>query len=128
MKHRARFIVSLLALMGLQGPLCSLVCAAESSATPVADHAYPSPHPCHEQPEPRRSEPTSTHDCTCSDAALTVPGKAEATTGTHSAALVIVASTTLHLLPAPSNFEPSRQYRERVPPPDILLRKSTLLI
>lgn len=127
---QARFIVSLLALMWLQGPLCALVCTAASAAmpTPAAHHSTPSEHPCGEQGGSPRGEPTSSHECTCSVAAEAVPSKAESTARTHSPAAVIAASAPLRPLLAPVGFAPSRQSTGRIPPPDILLLKSTLII
>ena len=125
-----RLIAAVAALFVLQAPLCVLACLPSSSAIPMADMASSDSSPCHEEPAGSPAEPPSSghDDCGCSgetfEAVLASPDKSF--TG---APVVAVAPATLSLAAHSRGNRPLLQPGETdLPPPDILLLKSTLLI
>ncbi|MAG33754.1 MAG: hypothetical protein CL908_22980 [Deltaproteobacteria bacterium] len=129
-RRRIWLIATVAALLTLQAPLCGLACLESSESGPMAaSEAMDSP--CHESaPSRGPSEPARSHDdCSCEDS---------------YAALVPGLETPSSSIQSPQTFAPSR-FSETVrrcavavpqicsgatnlPPPDILLLKSTLLI
>ena len=127
---RARRVAAVAALFVLQAPLCALACLPSSSAMPMADTASSDSSPCHEEPASSPSEPPSPghDDCGCSgesfEAVLASPDTSF--TGTS---IVAVVPATLTLAGYAGGNRPFLQPGETdLPPPDILLLKSTLLI
>jgi hypothetical protein len=121
-------IAAVVALFGLQAPLCALACLELPAASPIAAHgAEP---PCHEQSsEPSRSDAPAHADCGCERAqdALLTGGGFEASSGAapfgpvaSRACLRLPDAARLVALPVPKATD--------LPPPDILLLESKLLI
>jgi hypothetical protein len=130
-KRRNWLIATLAALFVLQTPLCVLACqlnAAPDEAGAEAHHASS----CHEEaPSPRSSsEPRDAHgDCGCGDSYTAVLASADQTFSNVQTSPVIATKE----LEVPLNAIFSRTIEVRLseadlPPPDILLLKSTLLI
>lgn len=125
----------LAALLGLQqAPLCDLACASAAAAVPVAAHA--GAPPCHaaggsgaSPPKPPLQPPlqSSNSDCGC-DAQYAVP-MASLPGPDFVPAAVLPAREAAW--PAPRTRHAARadrRHRTDIPPPDILLQKSTLTL
>ena len=127
----------------LQAPLCVLACltnaAPDAASTAEAHHA--SPPPCHEQAPntqtPRTQTPTSapyepadTHnDCGCGDSFTAVLASSDKTFPNVQTSQVIATKALED--PVGAVFRSTIDVRlseADLPPPDILLLKSTLLI
>ncbi len=132
MKRRNQLIATLAAFFVLQAPLCVFAClqnAAPDESTTEAHHTSP---PCHEEaPSPgSSSEPGNAHeDCGCGDSYTAVLASADQTFSTVQSSPVLPPTA----LEVPLNAVLSRTTKVRLreadlPPPDILLLKSTLLI
>jgi hypothetical protein len=130
-KRRNWLIATLAALFVLQTPLCVLACqlnAAPDEAGAEAHHASS----CHEEaPSPRSSsEPRDAHgDCGCGDSYTAVLASADQTVSNVQSSPVLPPTA----LEVPLNAVFSRTTKVQLceadlPPPDILLLKSTLLI
>jgi len=130
MRRRNRLIATLAALFVLQAPLCVLACL--SGAVPAeSSTATPGDSPCHEQaPSSNPSDPADSHDdCGCEDSYTAVLAGADRTFWNIQSAPVLPP----HSLEAPlgalaSRTKPVQPIETDLPPPDILLLKSTLLI
>ena len=113
--------VSAIALFWLPGPFCVLACLEDAQS--AAPAALADEMPCHEQGP---SEPSDLgHDCDCSTAS--VPALLAFDAPAQMAGVVLrvpahraIARTDL--------LEPFVPRVERIPPPDILLQKSTLVV
>lgn len=127
MIRSAWLILSVAALFGLQGPLCALACV-EQAATPTAmaaEHA-----PCHgDQPTPPADPGSTDHECKCDHFQLVLSNAdAHKVVDLVKAPALELAIATIHTPTyAPSVTALSERHR-RLPPPDILLLKSSLLI
>lgn len=122
-----RITAALAALFVLHVPFCALACLDEApEASPAAiEHGG---HPCHETaPDPSPADAPPSHaDCDCERTATALTSQP-----------VQVATILAHGFSAPTPVpyaRPSRVHRTAavrhtdLPPPDILLRKSTLLL
>jgi len=119
---------TLVALLGFLQPVCALACVAGDApaATPVAEQAA---HPCHEsEPAPASDPAPASHEtCGCDAAQKLVRPTLDASAGTTTAALAAPFVVSVAGPPAP--MEVARiALQTDLPPPDLLLRKSTLLI
>ena len=136
-KRRNWLIATLAALFVLQAPLCVLACltnAAQDESTAETLHA--SPPPCHEQ-APRTQTPTSapdkpadTHnDCGCEHSFTAVLASADKTFANVQTSQVIATKALEDPVGAVLRSTIDVRLSEAdLPPPDILLLKSTLLI
>lgn len=121
-----RLTATVAALFVLQAPLCALACLPESGTAIMAESAGGAP-PCHEPAEaPEKSEPHD--DCGCADSsAALLPLSAKEAAAAH-----FVVAPSMAALALPHRVirrTPHTLLTETdLPPPDILLRKSTLLI
>ena len=128
LRRSSWLIATLTALFGLQAPLCALACLDLSDSTPVA--AQGGEPPCHESstdPSPTGA-PGSHEGCGCESAyEALLPG-----TGSDLSSVSTLAFAPPGTLPYPADSSaaialPVPQVTD-LPPPDILLIKSTLLI
>lgn len=131
-KRRTWLIATLTALFVLQTPLCALACLpspAPAESPAEAHHASP---PCHEQtPTTAPTEPDDAHnDCGCEDVDRAVLASAADQTFSQVQSTPVLPARELRLsLIAAFNRMAGLQLNEaNLPPPDILLLKSTLLI
>jgi hypothetical protein len=146
-KRRNWLIAILAALFVLQAPLCVLACltnAAQDESTAEALHA--SPPPCHEQaphtqaphtqaphtqaPTSAPDKPADTHnDCGCEDSFTAVLASADKTFTNVQTSQVIATKALEDPVGAVLRSTIDVRLSEAdLPPPDILLLKSTLLI
>ena len=136
-KRRNWLIAILAALFVLQAPLCVLACltnATQDESTAEALHA--SPPPCHEQaphtqtPTPAPNKPADTHnDCGCEDSFTAVLASADKTFTNVQTSQVIATKALEDPVGAVLRSTIDVRLSEAdLPPPDILLLKSTLLI
>ena len=141
-KRRNWLIAILAALFVLQAPLCVLACltnAAQDESTAEALHA--SPPPCHEQaphtqaphtqaPTSAPDKPADTHnDCGCEDSFTAVLASADKTFANVQTSQVIATKALEDPVGAVLRSTIDVRLSEAdLPPPDILLLKSTLLI
>ena len=136
-KRRNWLIATLAALFVLQAPLCVLACltnAAQDESTAETLHA--SPPPCHEQaphtqaPTPAPNKPADTHnDCGCEDSFTAVLASADKTFANVQTSQVIATKALEDPVGAVLRSTIDVRLSEAdLPPPDILLLKSTLLI
>jgi hypothetical protein len=126
MQRRIWLMATVAALFGLQAPLCAIACLTSAGAESTAVHlAEP---PCHEQvaqSSPPAAPPP--HDDGCCEFAAEMVLPASAATSSVAALAVVppLASQQLH---ASVRRAPAIPTVGDLPPPDILLLKSTLLI
>ena len=141
-KRRNWLIAILAALFVLQAPLCVLACltnATQDESTAEALHA--SPPPCHEQaphtqaphtqaPTSAPDKPADTHnDCGCEDSFTAVLASADKTFANVQTSQVIATKALEDPFCAVLRSTIDVRLSEAdLPPPDILLLKSTLLI
>ena len=121
MRRHAWLTVSAIALFGLPGPLCALACLEAAQIPAVAAHS--SEMPCHEEGGSKQPSDAE-QDCDCESAAAPVLLAFDAPAQLGDVVLRIPSfrsARTAALL----RFAPRTQ---PVPPPDILLLKSTLLL
>jgi hypothetical protein len=124
-------MATLAALFVLQTPLCVFACLPNAAPDEISAEAHHGSS-CHEEaPSPRPpSEPRDAHgDCGCSDAYTAVLASADQAVSNVQSSPDLPPTT----LEVPLNAIFSRTTRVRLcegdlPPPDILLLKSTLLI
>jgi hypothetical protein len=118
------------ALFVLLAPLCAIACLPTADIQGTADSEHGN-SPCHESaPSSQPSEPEKSNgDCGCEDSyTAVVPIADQTSTNLPSTAVVLEAAISDVFV---SEIRPvaRAQLRETdLPPPDILLRKSTLLI
>ncbi|GEM_PF-2240741 len=136
-KRRNWLIATLAALFVLQTPLCVLACltnAAQDESTAETLHA--SPPPCHEQaphtqtPTSAPDKPADTHnDCGCEDSFTAVLASADKTFANVQTSQAIATKALEDPVGAVLRSTIDVRLSEAdLPPPDILLLKSTLLI
>jgi hypothetical protein len=131
MNPRASLILSLAALLGLSAPLCAYACLdARTAESVVADvqHSEQAP-PCHGgAPASSEEAPAGEHECGCDDLQVVLT---KSDSGKALDSLEVDATTPLRVSfrVLPLQTRPARLWTRRaLPPPDILLLKSTLLI
>ena len=130
-KRRNRLIATLAALFVLQAPLCVLACLSGGAPDESAVAAHHDSPPCHEQaPTSEPAEPSDSHDdCGCGDSYEAVLATADQTFSNVQNSPVLPPTT--HRAPVNAVFSTTTRVRLNeadLPPPDILLLKSTLLI
>lgn len=119
-------VASVVALAGLQGPLCALACLeVQAPEAEVAHHAAP---PCHEtEPAADAAPPVSHDDCGCEISPEDLVALSESPRNAESTHLAsgrpLRRALDLH-----ARWRPPVPEATDLPPPDILLLKSTLLI
>jgi hypothetical protein len=129
-KRRGSLIATVVALFGLQAPLCALACLESPDAERVAAHQ--TEHPCHEQAEQPADSSTSgapsTHeDCGCDLSYQALVSRADLSSSAVS--LVLHRPDAQRLSTASQVHETLAVSRlPDLPPPDILLLKSILII
>ena len=131
MKRRTWLILSLAAYFGLSTPLCTYACLFQASETQTtaSPHGSHGSHPFTEEHSnaPRDDLPFD-HECDCDELARALLAKGETPKPTPSFAWAVPV-TSPHLAPpriAKLSF--AKPEEASLPPPDILLLKSTLLI
>lgn len=124
-KRSIWLIATVAAVFVLQAPLCALACLDNADAEPPAAAG----HACHEEssdPSPA-GVPGSHEDCGCEIAADAVVFQPSGFT-TTLVQVFILPSIRCELATFHSAWEISVTYEIDLPPPDILLLKSTLII
>ena len=117
------------ALLTLQAPLCALACldTTETASATASNGGMP---PCHDEGSDRApaDSPRSHEDCGCELAseALVVDSNAYSTVA--ATASIVAPSVFSPVVSPPIRWVPSIPNNTDLPPPDILLRKSTLII
>ena len=121
MTRHAWLTVSVIAVFGLPGPLCVLACLEDAQSAAPATLAGETP--CHEQGS---SGPNDLgHDCDCATASA--PALFAFDTPAQLTALVLRVPSH-RAVARMDRLEPFVPRAERIPPPDILLQKSTLIV
>lgn len=129
MKQCVWITASLAALFGLQGSLCAVACLGSASAE-VASRQAADELPCHAAATgsmPAPSQPDSDPGCDCEASVVALTEDAEATTTNLAAGSLPprgVRMLALHGVSTGLHPDPAA----RLPAPDILLLKSTLII
>jgi len=130
-KRRNWLIAAFTALFVLQAPLCVLACLPlVESATAVAGAEH-GESPCHETaPSSDPSEPANSHDdCGCEDSYTAIVASADQNSGKLSATPLLPPKALAVDLHASASWVPRAHPKETdLPPPDILLLNTTLLI
>ncbi len=130
MKRRNRLIATLAALFVLQAPLCVVACLpGESPETSTAEARQASP--CHEtSPSSDSNQPADSHEeCGCEDSLTVVLSSADQSfSNVQNAAVVPPKGLDARLIEVLSSAIQVQPSETDLPPPDILLSKSTLLI
>jgi len=113
----------------LQAPFCALACLRSSPTAPM-DAAEHGDSPCHEEaPSPARSAPTNSHDdCGCADSYTALAQSVSQTPPDVTNLVHLAPGFSLRSNHASSPWVRRSQPRDDLPPPDVLLLKSTLLI
>ncbi|MFP6654277.1 MAG: hypothetical protein VCB25_01535 [Myxococcota bacterium] len=132
MKRRFWLSLTVTVLFGIGAPLCALACVdvtAGSEVVAQADRNSGSPAPCHgsSSSQSPAEAPESHQDCGCDfsidgllpDAASAAAFSVVGWTHSQPVAEIVVASKRAAM---------NRHFEPDMPVPDILLRKSTLLI
>ena len=133
MTARVRLISSLVALIGMLGPLCSLVCVDSARlAAPAlaAAHSEPEPADCHGA-EPASSQPpvSGERDCGCDQPQLALaPSLVEPVSSGAEPSHSLLASASLETPTPAIAAGPLPGPHPSLPPPDILLLTSALLL
>jgi hypothetical protein len=129
MKRWVWITASLAALFGLQGALCALACL-EGPAVALASHPAGAQMPCHggpSQPSPEPVQQESEPSCGCGASLVALSEAGEAIGGGLLAAS-LPARVVLVRMTAPVATNLHAPAPERLPPPDTLLLKSTLIV
>ena len=136
-KRRNWLIATLTAFFVLQAPLCAFACllAGDSQAT-AEEHSEvschdPAPAPSSDSSSsPAPPEPIVPHDqCSCGDTlSAAVPGVAETLWNSLASAAIPSGTATDAIEVDASRIRPITPGRTDLPPPDILLLKSSFLI
>lgn len=132
LRRRIRLIATLTAFFVLQAPLCALACFDQVDVTGDSADALPNPAspPCHAEhspDSPAPGEPNSPLDCGCDFAAQVVINHASDLGLTHDPVFA-VSSRCQKSDCADADSKLFVAYCGDLPPPDILLLKSTLLL
>lgn len=127
MPARSPAIVALAVLLGLGGPLCDAACAAVSPPQASVQQHQAAP-PCHgsaHEPAPAGPGPLPAgEDCS---APCDAPAVAQAAPAPESPPVVMAVALSTFAPPRAAAVPVPPVLRgSRLPPPDILLRKSTL--
>jgi hypothetical protein len=131
-RYASLVIIVAAATVGLRAPLCAYACSETDSPTGVmsAHDSNEESAPCHGTGATVPEEPASNeHECDCDrlQLALTIGGAGKGLTPLDSAGprLAVASSSTPSVSMASSRLGIRHPH---LPPPDILLLKSTLLI
>ena len=127
LRRRVWLIATVAALFGLQAPLCALACLDNPfDLLPVASES--GDHPCHqESPDPEPASGDSHGDCCQLAYQAIFPGSVD--TASAGLSLAEAPPSTVRLLgQADCHLASVVPEFTDLPPPDILLLKSTLLI
>lgn len=119
------------ALFVLQAPLCALACLPSQPSAAAIEEANHGASPCHEQaPSSTPSEPSNSHDdCGCADSYTAVLASAEQAPANLPSLTALAPNFLTQELHTSFGWAAHAQPRDAsLPPPDILLLKSTLLI
>lgn len=128
MKRRTWLIATVTALFVLQVPLCALACFDMAGTGPTAT----ADQPCHEgNPDSSPASESNSHDdcgCKLAPEALVSQLSESNTTTTSSVGIFLSAKQLTELTNSPRGYTPRVKQGTDLPPPDILLLKSTLII
>lgn len=126
MKRHIWLIAIVAALFVLQAPLCALACN-ESAET---DSPTTSEPPCHENPSDSSpiGESNAHEDCACAFAPETVVSQPIDFAQTMPVVIFVSRAVRLELIDSSRGQDPMDARDADLPPPDILLLKSTLII
>lgn len=133
MNRHAWIILSLAALFGLRAPLCVFACMDTGGSAPAETTAHDSGQsaPCHGSGSSSPESPPSPvdHECDCDQTQLVLT-KGDAKRAADALELPTPSlAVVLPLSPVDPSSSPRLWRRhEALPPPDVLLLKSTLLI
>jgi hypothetical protein len=126
-KRRTWLIATVTALFVLQVPLCALACFELAGTGPTAI----SEPPCHEgNPDSSPASESNSHDdCGCKLAPEALVSQiSESNTTTASLGIFVAAKQFTELTNFDRGRTPRLEQDADLPPPDILLLKSTLII
>ena len=131
MKNRAWLILSLAAFFGLSTPLCTYACLTQASET----HSTASTHGSHGSHPGDDERSKAPHDhlpfgeqCDCDELAQALLTKAETPKPALSFASIVSILPSRIAPPRIVKLSFAKHEQPSLPPPDILLLKSTLLI
>jgi hypothetical protein len=131
MKHRAWLVLSLAAYFGLSTPLCTYVCLIEAGGT----HTTTSTHGSHgshhfndEHSDAPRDDRPLDHEWDCDEISEGLLATVERPRPTPSFAWVVPVISRHRASPQIAKLPFAKPEQASLPPPDILLLKSTLLI
>jgi hypothetical protein len=126
-KRSIWLIATVVTLFGLQVPLCVLACMQGSDAESIA--AHPAEPPCHEQSsDSSPSEaPSTQQECGCEYAYEALLPSVDSIAN-HGSSLFLLQGTPGQPLDSRVRWACGGPTSTDLPPPDILLLKSTLLI
>ena len=131
MNRRALLVISLAALFGLGLPLCAFACQNDGSAARIASSEHPSEEAaaCHGGAPNSPEEAPGDTGCDC-DGFQALLSKAESSEIHRFVDAADVASAAASLLVPASEIACTRSWRgqQDLPPPDVLLLKSTLIL
>lgn len=133
LRRRIWLIATVTAFFVLQAPLCALACFESLDVTGASADAAPisaSPS-CHDEQSPDSSasgEPSSPLDCGCDFALQVVISHASDLDITQAPVFAISPRSQKLVFAAAVSELPAVFYGSDLPPPDILLLKSTLLL
>ena len=131
MKRRAWLILSLAAYFGLSTPLCTYVCLIEASGSHSASPAQGSHGSHHFDDEPSdapHDDRPLDHEWDCDEFDQGLLAKGETPRPTPSFAWTVPAVSPHRAFPQVARLSFEKPEQASLPPPDILLLKSTLLI
>lgn len=117
--RRAWLAGTAVAVMGLPGPLCVLACLEDTQFFAASAEEMP----CHEKGPSEPSDPEP--DCDCSTASAPVLLAFEAPAQLAGA---ILRAPSFYALARTNSLDSFLPRVERIPAPDILLQKSTLIV
>ncbi len=131
MKHRAWLILSLAAYFGLITPLCTYVCFIEASGTHSAAPAQGSDgshHFADEHSDPPHDDRPFDHEWDCDEFDQDLLAKGERPRPTPTFAWTVPTASRHRAFPQVARVSLEKPEQASLPPPDVLLLKSTLLI
>lgn len=125
MKRHIWLIATVTALFVLQAPLCAFACTESAEA----QMSTPTDRPCHgENSDSSPAGESNTHeDCACAFAPETLVSQ-PIDSNTTMVGIFVYPALRLEMMDGGNGQEPLAARNGDLPPPDILLLKSTLII
>ncbi len=130
MRRHAWLIVAFAALFGLRAPLCAYACLESGPPQELATAAEPEHSPCHGGSTDTPTAPESSdHECDCDRIQLIVQqGDAKKAFESYEIPMPPLAVASLSLPDVSQAPTALWRRHDALPPPDILLLHSTLLL